>query len=260
MSLTQGDLSDLMLSKISIDEYKPKTGDPEYVMVVGFFIKNDLAAKDLYRFLNFSEFESRDIEVSPNPNEDGFYMLFVELDRMENVLKNLKGVLSDIERVSKPYRWSIRSHLLDDYMDLDSPDIEKYIITAPADYMTREEFMKRQAQQEKQEPSSEPYDQGDEFLNDLMKKSDLLNFQVDGDRLKLMGRSGTVELILVDQGFGPDILKSNELDSKAVNGNFDRTIYKKLNGMLGDLSVMPVAGFFVLYDPETYDAIITRGA
>ena len=75
MSLHEDDLKDTVLSKISIDEFEPKTGDAKDVLVMGFYVTEDSVGHDLYKFLSGSIQEVRDLEVSPNPNEDGYYML-----------------------------------------------------------------------------------------------------------------------------------------------------------------------------------------
>ena len=89
MSLHEDDLKDTVLSKISIDEFEPKTGDAKDVLVMGFYVTEDSVGHDLYKFLSGSIQEVRDLEVSPNPNEDGYYMLFVEMDRNEKAVESI---------------------------------------------------------------------------------------------------------------------------------------------------------------------------
>ena len=93
MGLQTGDLKDTMLKKVSIDEYEPKTGDASEVLVLGFSLRESTQGQDLYNFLNSSIFEIRDVEVSPNPNPDNYYMVFVEIDRNENVLENIRNIV-----------------------------------------------------------------------------------------------------------------------------------------------------------------------
>ena len=100
MGLQTGDLQDTMLKKISIDEYEPKTGDSSEVLVLGFSLKESAQGQDLYNFLNSSIFEIRDVEVSPNPNPDNYYMVFVEMDRNEEVLENIRKIVKDVENIS----------------------------------------------------------------------------------------------------------------------------------------------------------------
>ena len=90
MGLQAEDLKDTILKKVSIDEYEPKTGDSADVLVLGFSLKESSHGQDLYNFLNSSIYEIRDVEVSPNPNPDNYYMVFVEMDRNDDVLNNIR--------------------------------------------------------------------------------------------------------------------------------------------------------------------------
>ena len=107
MALRQHDLKNTMLKKISLDEFEPKTGDTKDVMVVGFHIHEQQAGKDLYKFLNHSIHEIRDVEVSPNPNPENYFMVFVEMDRNESSLDNIKSLVKEIENVSGNLDWNI---------------------------------------------------------------------------------------------------------------------------------------------------------
>ena len=51
MPLAEGDLKNTVLKRLSIDEYEPKTGDSQDVMVLGFHINDSKPGKDLYKFL-----------------------------------------------------------------------------------------------------------------------------------------------------------------------------------------------------------------
>jgi len=98
MALRENDLQNMMLKKISIDEFEPKTGNAKDVMVLGFSIRENEAGKDLYSFLNNSVNKIRDVEVSPNPNPDNYYMVFVEIDRNQESLNRITEIVADVER------------------------------------------------------------------------------------------------------------------------------------------------------------------
>ena len=48
MTLKYNELQDLVLPKLSIDEFSPKTGDNKDVMVLGFYVKDKEPAKVIY--------------------------------------------------------------------------------------------------------------------------------------------------------------------------------------------------------------------
>ena len=143
MGLHTGDLQDTMLKKVSIDEYEPKTGDASEVLVLGFSLRESTQGQDLYNFLNSSIFEIRDVEVSPNPNPDNYYMVFVEIDRNDKVLENIRNIVKDVENISGKLPWIGKTHLNDDFLPLFDEGISQYVITDPEKYMTKEQFQQQ---------------------------------------------------------------------------------------------------------------------
>ena len=120
MPLRENDLANTVLKKISVDEFEPKTGTTENVLVLGFQLSENLPSKDLYKFLNNSIIEMRDIEVSPNPNPDGYYMVFVEMDRQAEVLNNIKSIVEEVERLSGKLNWEVSTTLIEQIIALEN--------------------------------------------------------------------------------------------------------------------------------------------
>ena len=106
MGLKAGDLKDTVLKRLSIDEYEPKTGEAADVMVFGFHVKESAVGDDLYHFISNSIADVRDVEVSPNPNTDGYYMVFCELDRNQDSLNNIRSIVRDVENVAGELAWT----------------------------------------------------------------------------------------------------------------------------------------------------------
>ncbi len=102
-----GDLADLVLPLISVDEYESKI-DKEQCIVIGFYVHDEDAAKDLNRFLQKSAISILDTEVSPAPDQHGYYIIFVEFldnDRLEN---NVSNILSEIKNLVNITDWEMR--------------------------------------------------------------------------------------------------------------------------------------------------------
>ena len=98
MGLRHEELNGMILPLISVDEFEPKSGTVEEVIVVAFFAKDELPAYDLDDFLDKSVVEFLDSEVSPNPNEDGQYLVFVEFKRQPNFWMKLYDVMEDVDQ------------------------------------------------------------------------------------------------------------------------------------------------------------------
>ena len=201
MSLREGDLKNVVLKKLSIDEFEPKTGDAKNVLVLGFQVTENNVGEDLYGFLNGAVVEVRDIEVSPNPNEDGYYMVFVEMDRKDGVVENIKTLIRDTERLAGKLAWEAKTYLNDDYLPLSEEEIYEYIITDPANYVTREEFESQRAAKIEEEKRLEEtaaaeaaaLDNTNKIL-EFLKDSNLLQAGVNEGRLVLQDSRNVIAL------------------------------------------------------------------
>jgi hypothetical protein len=123
--LSSGDLDDLLIPLLSIDQYESKIDDD--AIVVGFYVKDLEPANDLNRFIQKSAIAILDSEVSPAPTPEGFYIVFVEFTRDLEVKKKLKDILNDIKNLVniQPHDWSFTYYghkgvfeLTDENMDI----------------------------------------------------------------------------------------------------------------------------------------------
>ena len=101
-----GDLQSLVSSDVSVAEFEPKTGTENDVVVIGFFCKDEAPANDIATFIEKSTVDILDTEVSPNPDEDGFYLVFVEVEN-ENLMKKVFELLDDVSRLTEIDEWSV---------------------------------------------------------------------------------------------------------------------------------------------------------
>lgn len=103
--LVYGDLEKLVSPTLSIAEFEPKTGNEEDVIVVAFYVKDDKPAQDLASFMEKGATDILDTEVSPNPDDDGNYLVFVEI-KNENLMATVMKLLEDVTRIVKIENWS----------------------------------------------------------------------------------------------------------------------------------------------------------
>ena len=102
-----GDLETLVDSTVSVAEFKPKTGTEEDVIVVGFYVKDEAPALDLAKFIERGVTPILDTEVSPNPNDVGMYIVFVEVEN-EDLMKTTLNLINDIRGLVKVKEWGIK--------------------------------------------------------------------------------------------------------------------------------------------------------
>lgn len=134
MSLRHEDLTGLVIPLLGIDKFQPKTGTEAEVIVVSFHIKNEQAAKDLERFLEMSAVDTLDTETSPNPDEDGHYLVFTELKREKSFWLKLRLLLRDVENTAGDLAWSVDPYKADSLYKLNDPQLQQIIITDQAEY------------------------------------------------------------------------------------------------------------------------------
>jgi len=102
-----GDLETLVDSTVSVAEFKPKTGTEEDVIVLGFYVKDEAPAMDLAKFIERGVTPILDTEVSPNPNDVGMYIVFVEVEN-KDLMKTTLNLINDIRGLVKVKEWGIK--------------------------------------------------------------------------------------------------------------------------------------------------------
>ena len=124
--LRSGDLADLVLPLISVDEWVSKV-DPEECIVIGFYVHDEDAANDLNRFLQKSAVNLMDTEVSPAPDQHGYYMIFVELMNNTQLAENVNNILADIKELVDIDHWNMRIRNIDGLQPFSEDNIKKFI-------------------------------------------------------------------------------------------------------------------------------------
>lgn len=94
-----GDLIDTVDRLISIDEFEPKMGHEFKIIVVAFYFKEEAAAEDFRMFIERGVCEFLDIEVSPNPDTNGEWPVFIEIERNNKFWDTLEFLLKETDRL-----------------------------------------------------------------------------------------------------------------------------------------------------------------
>lgn len=103
--LKSGDLEDLVLPLISFDEFESKIDDD--AVVVGFYVSEQDAANDLNRFIQKSAIDIIDTDISPAPDGQGFFMVFVELLNTAKTASALFDLVNDVSRLAGSIEWNM---------------------------------------------------------------------------------------------------------------------------------------------------------
>lgn len=247
MSLKENDLVDVILPKISIDEFEPKTGEKEDISVVGFFVSEESAGKDLANFINKGSVEYRDVEVSPNPTEDNEFMVFIEFDRNENLLNTLMELVNDISHISGELQWKVKPLLSENPVGLSVDELSNLVATDPANYRTKEQYEEELENQKVQG-----------IQNFLLDNTNMNGVVLENGKLQIQDYKYNVQLEFINFGEGKVTLEESGLSELAIDSGFDFTLIRTLESMRGDLNIIPINKHIVFHKPSTDQVLITK--
>lgn len=123
--LREGDLKGTIIPFISIDEYESKLSDN--AIVIGFYALYQEPAKDLNRFIQKSSIDLLDTEVSPSPTPKGYYMVFVEMEKDKNFIKDFLTIISNLQSLTEIKDWTF-STLNKNNIQLTAANLKKYVL------------------------------------------------------------------------------------------------------------------------------------
>lgn len=102
--LQSNELDYLVLPLVSIDEYKSKIDDRKAI-VVGFYVTESDPAYDLATFIEKGTTPVLDTDVSPAPTTDGYYLVFVELDRDDKFPERIVEIIDVLDNITNVEDW-----------------------------------------------------------------------------------------------------------------------------------------------------------
>lgn len=213
MGVRFGELENLVDSAISIDEFSPKAGTDQEIIVVGFYCTEELVAHDLQRFISKGRISAVDSEVSDGPDEDGRWMVFVEFRRVPTFWKRLGQLLSDINNLTKTKEWLGRAYKDTKDRPLDNPKLRRRVPITIAQYRQRRM----------------PTD-----VSEHLQESDLHDLIIENDEILFRRDNQQIAFELVD--FGPEhlLIERQQLNESSVNYMMTNPRATALKHMLGE--------------------------
>lgn len=224
--LKEGDLESLVLSMISIDEYESKLDDDS--IVIAFFVQDRDPAADLNRFIQKGATALLDTDVSPAPNEDGYYMVFVELLRDQDFPNKVLAILGSLKGLTGIENWHAAVYDVEDTIDITEETLRQYV-----------RLESTEDQEGEDESAEEEEDEVDESITEFFRNSDLHGMVLEGRQLTLSGLVSQMNFTLVDFGAFDMLQERNAVLSQALR--LDETAQhnvSRLQALLGDLWVV----------------------
>lgn len=227
MTIRHGELKHMIVPLISIDEFSAKTGTNEEIVVVAFYLKEEMAAYDLDDFIDKGVTQILDSEVSPNPDLDGLWLVFVELRRRSNFWNKLSALVEDIENLTGEQQWKVQVYGEKQLYKLTDDRIKEMI---PLD---EDEYRSQRTKPE---------------LTEYFESSLLSNFALDGQSAIFETARDRLELTLVDFGLEHKVSHRQNLDEAQWNPMQTCTRCQALRHLLGaDWNVQPLTEHIVVW-------------
>jgi 23S rRNA U2552 (ribose-2'-O)-methylase RlmE/FtsJ len=113
-----GDLADLVQPLISIDEYASKIDSD--AIAIGFYVHDKDAADDLNRFIQKSPVSIIDSDVSPAPDQRGYYIVFVEFTYNDRLVSNISSLIEEVSPLVSIENWQMRVRNIEGLVEFDN--------------------------------------------------------------------------------------------------------------------------------------------
>tara|TARA_B100000963_G_scaffold105413_1_gene91396 strand:- start:3552 stop:4307 length:756 start_codon:yes stop_codon:yes gene_type:complete len=194
--MKHGELIDLVIPKVSLDEFSPKTGENKDVIVLGFYVDDLEPAKDLSNFIETGAYETLDVEASPASNDEGHYMVFVEMKRNEEVFEKLNKIIHDVENLSGKLLWKVKPYYAEEDYKLSENTWKEFVIVEPDMYVDKKTFQERRV-----EAKEEEYKENlGNFLIDSLMSNVSLDKDTEKDTIQFTRGKRVFEFELVNFG------------------------------------------------------------
>lgn len=234
MPLKSDDLRDTILPRISVDEFEPKSGRDDEIVVVALFAADEQPAKDLDNFIETSIYDIIDADVSPNPDEEGRFLIFLELKRQADFWQKLDSIIEDIENITGKQKWMVSVRGLDYECFLGDDELKTALILDPIEYI--EDKANGDELQSNSTDVSVGYDVEQEMpavpaLESFFSDSLLLTTDRNDSIIVLRDHHNTMKLELVDFGESGKLIERQELTGASLLENPYEV--RKLRFMLG---------------------------
>lgn len=231
--MRSGDLEDLVLPLLSLDEYESKID--EDAIVIGFFVSEHSAAEDLNRFLQRSPVELLDTEISPAPDAQGYFMVFVELLNNTKLADNVEDILEEVAALSNIENWKMQVRGAEELTPFSTEAVMKAV----------------------GEPKANPVQ---ESVLAFLTRSDLADARFEAGKLVLEGRTSQITREIVGFGLYAEVAQRHDLlespmalDLATVAAN------KAFCALLGEgWSVSTVAGVEVLQRFDRAETLVLK--
>lgn len=236
MSLKNGDLGGTLLPDVSVDEFEPKAGEHKDVIVVSFYLDDEGPAEDLNTFIQRGFIDTLDVEVSPSTDEQGRYLVFVEMSRDETFPSKFQALLKDVENLTGNITWEIKTYLAGDRtFSIDDPELFNFLIIDPEQYVPKDEFKMKEI---------------DEGIESFFADSYATDLTIKGNTVTIAYNGRQVVTEVVDVGDYDTVIGRNFLSEAAFGVGKNPFEANVLAGMIGNCQILPLGKYLCVSRDE----------
>lgn len=198
--LMMHDLDHLVLPLLDIDTYESKIDNAKSV-VVAFYVFEQEPAKDLERFIEHGDVEILDAETSPAPTEDGYYVVFIEMDRNADLPELMMKMVESINNLTDVDQWQFKVLHDDEIYDLTEENLRDHVNLDPDAVPPSEEDLQDEEEEAKSEetPEEEPESTAESIIS-IFKNGLMESIRLDGDQISLNSSGSQLRYKVVAHG------------------------------------------------------------
>ena len=130
---------------------------------------------------------------------------------------------------------------------MSDPILDEYVISDPDKYKTKEEFEK--------EKETKKIESIEDFLIDNAIIQDAV---LENNILTLKAHKYNVQLEFIQFGEGKVTLEEAGISEAAIDYDWDKSLVKTLEGMRGNLNIIPINKHIVFHNPATDQVLIAK--
>lgn len=135
--LRRHDLKDMVDPRFTVDQYQSKMGNDSDIIVLRFRAKNKEPAIDLMEFIERGYPFVLDADRSSGEERDGYYSIFVELERTANAPKQVESLINGISQLCDQTMWRFRWYKDTHSFDFSVDSFMENVPLTPEEYETR---------------------------------------------------------------------------------------------------------------------------
>lgn len=240
--MRQNDLEDMVLPMITVDEYVSKVD--ESAIVVGFYVNDKDAAEDLNRFIQKSAVPLLDTEVSPAPDQHGFFLVFLELMNDTHLVDHITAVLDEVSPLTGTETWQMRLRGTKSVQPFSSDVLEKRFAELREDA--------------KKAVDDETAANGE--VLEFLTPSDLSDALIEGSTLVLRGSNGQIHAEFVAFGEYGALATEHHLKESALSFDFSSIAESsRITQILGEQwSANRIGVFTLIHRTDSVNALLLR--